>query len=314
MIAVDIFKFKKIKETSNYGKYEFAPLPMGYGNTIGNALRRILLSSIEGAAITSVRIKGVKHEYSVIPGVYDDVLTILLRLKQLELRSYSDEPQTIELKVSGIRKVTAKDIKLTSAVEIANPDFEITSLTKNDAKLEMSMQVEKGTGYRYGDESKREQIGTIPLDASFSPVKRVVLNVSQARVGQRTDFDQINLEIFTNEVILPGEALKQAVEIYKSVVDRLVNVVTGIQEDEKDEKKEKKSSVTKKDESSSDLDIEKLNLSARLTNSLLRAGIKNLTELEGKSVDEIMDIRGLGAKSAEELIEIMKSYKLKILE
>jgi DNA-directed RNA polymerase subunit alpha len=311
MFPPDQFKYKVVKEKKDYGLYEIGPLPKGYGETIGNALRRILLSSIEGAAVTSVKVAGVKHEYSTIPGVMDDVLKIVLRLKQLALKCYSDEPQTVELKASGKKVVKAGDIKLTGEVEIANPELEITELSDSKAKLSIKMQVEKGSGYQPSDESKRGQVGVLPLDANFSPVTRVVFSVSKTRVEQQTDLDQINLEIFTNAAVGPTEAFEQATDIYRRITERLVAILGGEGEEITKEKKKK---ARKEKSLSSDLDIDKLNLSARLTNSLLKAGIKNLTELEGKSIEEIMEIRGLGQRSAEELIEIMKSYKLKIEE
>lgn len=309
MFAIDKFKFTVEKEEDNFGKYSFGPLPMGYGMTIGNALRRILLSSIKGAAITSVKVEGVKHEYSTIDGVADDVLTILLRLKQLAVKCYSDEPQEIELKVKGKKIVTAKDLKLTSDVEIINPDFVITELTDSKAKLDMTIIVEQGAGYIPSDEAKRGQIGIIPLDANFAPVKRVIQKISKTRVGQQTDLDQIDMEIYTNGVVSARDALNEALKIYHTVTKRLLVTISGEEEEEEPVK-----AVTKKEEKSqsSDLDIDKLNLSTRLTNSLLKSGYKNLTELEGMTTDEIMEIRGLGQRSAEELIDIMRSYKLNI--
>lgn len=311
MFPVDKFKFKTLKEAKDYGSFVIGPFPKGYGETIGNALRRILLSSIEGAAITSVKVAGVKHEYSTIPGVMDDVLTILLRLKQLSLRSHSEEPQTVELKVKGKKVITAKDIKLTSEVELSNPELEITELTDSKANLDIKMQVERGAGYLPTDEGKRGQVGVIPLDANFSPVTRVILKISKTRVEQQTDLDQVDLEIITNGAKSPKEALDEACDIYNKLTERLVLAIKG----EKMEAVSKVKKKAKKKESvSSDLDIDKLNLSARLTNSLLKAGYKNLTELEGKTFEEIMEIRGLGQRSAEELVDIMKSYKLDVGE
>lgn len=309
MFPPDQFKFNIVEEKKGYASFEIGPLPKGYGVTMGNAIRRILLSGVEGAAVTSVRVAGVKHEYATIPGVLDDVLTILLRLKQLALKCHSSEPQTLELKVKGKKVVTAKDIKCTSEVEIANRDLAITELTDSKAKLDIKIQVEKGSGYVPSDESMRGQVGVIPLDANFSPVTRVILSLSKTRVEQQTDLDQIDLEVHTNEAVSPSEALDQAVEIYHKVTKRLEEVIKGKGEDVAEVKKKKTKKVQSK---SSDLDIDKLNLSVRLTNSLFKSGYKNLTELEGKSVEEIMEIRGLGQRSAEELIDIMKSYKLKV--
>jgi len=312
MFAIDKFKFKVEKENKNFGSYRIGPLPKGYGITLGNALRRILLSSIEGAAVTSIKVTKLKHEYSTIPGVYDDVLRIILNLKQLALRCFSDEPQIIELNIKGKRIVKAKDIKLTSEVEIANTDLVLTEITDSKGSLNIQMWVEKGAGYIASDEGKRSQIGVIPIDADFSPVKKVIFNIEKTRVGQQIDLDQMYLEITTNGSISPNDAIKQACEIYHTMIKRLVTTVKGEEIEEPEENI--KNETDKEEASSSDLDIDKLNLSVRLTNSLLKAGYKNLTELEEKSIEDFMSIRGLGKRSAEELIEIMKGYKLKVNE
>ncbi|MBU0976451.1 MAG: DNA-directed RNA polymerase subunit alpha [Patescibacteria group bacterium] len=310
MFAVDKFKFKVLEEKEGLGKYSFGPFPKGYGITIGNAFRRILLSSTEGAAITSVSVKGAKHEYSTVPGVLDDVLNIILKLKQLAFKCYSTEPQTLALDVKGKKVVTGKDIKLTAEVEIANPEIEITELTEASAKLNIEIVVEQGVGYHASDESKRKQIGVIPVDSNFSPVKKVVFEIEKARVGQQTDLDEIILTIKTNGVVAPKDVLDQATNIYNKVTSRLVTAITGVAEEE--QVVEEASEKDEEESLSSDLDIDKLNLSARLTHSLIKSGYKNLTDLEGKTVEEIMEIRGLGKKSVEELIDIMKSYKLDI--
>jgi len=310
MFAVDKFKLSVKKEEKNCGIFEIGPLPKGYGVTIGNAIRRIILSSIEGAAVTSVKVNGVKHEYSNIPGVMDDVLTILLRIKQLAIKSYSKDAQKIELKVKGKKVVKAKDITLTGEVEIANPELHITELTESKAKLSIEMQVERGAGYNPSDEEMRGQVGVIPLDANFSPVTKVVMDVTKTRVEQQTDLDQIKLEIHTNGTVAPKEVLEESLQLYNRVTKRLVDLISGEEEQEETEKKDEKPDEAP----SSDLDIDKLNLSARLTNSLIKAGYKNLTELEGMTFDQIKEIRGLGQKSAEELFDIMKSYKLEVKE
>ena len=319
MYEVDNFKMKVVEEDDKHGVYQIGPLPKGYGLTFGNALRRILLSSIEGSSVVSVKVGDVKHEYTTLPGVMDDVLTIMLKLKDLALRSHADKSQTLKLEVKGKKAVKASDIELTGEVELANPDLEITELTTKDAKLEIEMEVEKGVGYKLQDESKRSELGVLPLDANFSPVKRVILDIKKTRVGQQTDLDQVNLEIFTNGALPPAEALDQAVIIYHKVTKRMLNVIAGLDELEEEEEVEEDTEESDKaekeeEEASSDLDINKLNLSARLTNSLVRAGYENLTELEGKKVEEIKEIRGIGTKSADELIDIMKSYKLDIIE
>jgi len=316
MFAIDKFKFKVEKENDKKGIYTIGPLPKGFGVTLANAFRRILLSSIDGAAVTSIKVGKVKHEYATLPGVVDDVLTIILKLKKLALKCHSDEPQVLKLKVKGKKKVKASDIELTSEVTLANPDLVITKLTTKSAKLDIEITVEKGSGYVPTDEDKRSQVGVIPVDANFSPVKRVIVDVVKTRVGQNIDLDQIKIEIHTNGAVAPMEAIEQATEIYTQLTGRLKAAIKGEDieedEDEKESKDDKNNEKTK--ETISDLDIDKINLSVRLTNSLLRAGYKNLTELEGKSIDELTEIRGLGKSSAEELVDIMKSYKLKVKE
>jgi DNA-directed RNA polymerase subunit alpha len=314
MFAVDKFNYKVVKDEKDFGEFVIGPLPRGFGETLSNALRRILLSSIEGAAVTSVKVDGVKHEYSTMPGVIDDVLTVLLRIKKLALKSHSDEPQELILDMKGKKQVTAKDIETTADVEISNPELELTELTDSKAKLKMTITVEKGQGYIPSDESKRGQLGVVPLDANFSPIKRVVVRISETRVGQQTNLDEVTLGIYSNGALSPKEALDQAVDIYFDLVKRLKLVVKGEVVEEEEEVAEKDEEDTDKISQSSDLDIDKLNLSARLSNALLKAGFKNLTELEGKSLDEIMEIQGLGQRSAEELFEIMKSYKLEVKE
>ncbi len=322
MLDFDKFKVKSEKDTKDLGVFSIGPLPRGYGNTVGNIFRRILLSSIDGAAITSVKIKDVKHEYSALPGVMEDVLTILLRLKQLAIKCHSDEEQKITLEGKGETVLKAKDIELTSDVEIANEDMVIAELTDSKARLEMEMTVERGKGYEREDEEKRGQVGVIPIDANFSPVKQVTMDIEKTRIGHQTDLEEIKLEISTNGTISAREALEEAVKIYYKLVKTLYEQVTGdeIIEEEEEESEKGKKKVSKKEEkkgesdqkSDPDLDIDKLNLSARLTNSLIKAGYKNLTELEGKSQEEITEIRGLGKSSAEELMEIMKNYKLEV--
>ncbi len=316
MFAIDKFKFKVEKESNKKGVYIIEPLPKGYGVTLGNTLRRILLSSIEGAAVTSIKVTRVKHEYSTLPGVMDDILSIILKLKQLSMKSHSDEPQVIELKVRGKKIVKASDLKLTSEITLANPDLEITELTTKDAKLDMKITVERGSGYIPTDEGKRSQVGVIPIDANFSPVKRVIMEIGKTRVGQKIDLDQIKIEIHTNGAVSPREAIEEATKLYNMLTVRLKAAVYGedIEEDDEEVKKEKGKDNERKEDTISDLDIDKLNLSVRLTNSLLKAGYENLTELEGKSIDELTEIRGLGKSSAEELIDIMKSYKLEVKE
>lgn len=309
MFDIDKFSIKIIKEDDEYGEIEIGPFPNGFGHTIGTPLRRILLSSIPGAAITSVKVKGVEHEYATIPGVLDDLLTVLLRLKSVSLVSHSKEPQILQLSAKGKGVVKAGDIETTADVEILSKDTILTELTKSDAKLDIQMTVESGKGYADPDESKRSEVGVIPLDASYSPVKRVAMQVEKTRVGQVTDLDQVKLTIFTNGVVSPSTAIQIAAEEMFGLSNRMMKLAKGeiVDEEEESEKEEVR-------EESTDLDISNLNLSTRLENNLLRAGYTNLTELEGMSKIDILEIKGMGQKSADELVEVMKNYKLKVSE
>lgn len=206
---------KIIKKEKNKATFEIEALSPGYGVTIGNALRRVLLSSLEGAAVTQMKIKGVSHEFSTLPGVLEDVITIMLNLKNLRFKMIGKEPQKAFLKVKGEKEVSGKDFELPAQLEIVNPDCHIATLTSKNAQLEMEILVEKGVGYlpRERKETKRVEVGTIPVDAIFSPVKRVAMKIENMRVGERTDFDRLFLEVETDGTISPEEAMEKASEI-----------------------------------------------------------------------------------------------------
>lgn len=315
MIGLDKFKVKIIEEEENFSHIEIGPLPHGYGHTIGNSLRRLLLSSIPGSAVIGVKIDGVKHEYKALAGVKDDVLQIILKLKEIAVVCHSDEVQVLKIHVkgdkSGTRVVTAKDIELTGEVEIKNPEFEITTLADEKSEFKAEIYVSRGLGYAHPDENLRKEVGMIPVDAIFSPIKRVSIKILPARVGQITDLDKISLEIYSNGTVLGSQALLGASEMYDEVANRLVNQLGGdsllAEEELKKEESEKKEEKPK-------ILVADLGLSTRLTNSLLNAGITDLNELDGKSVDDAMDFKGMGKKSLTELVEIMSEHNLKIIE
>lgn len=229
MFDIKECKFKVLEESQTYGKFEFGPLPRGYGNTIGTPLRRVLLSSIPGAAITSVKLKGAQHEFSTLEGVKDDVLRMLLKLKKVVVLSYSDKPQTLTLDIKGLKtkgqEVTAGDIKTTESTEIFNEDLVITSLSGSKANLKMEMIVETGTGYVLADQDKRSQAGVIPIDANFSPIERVQVDVFQTRFGQQTDLDQLIVEVWTKGSISPKAALRKGLEICSDTFSKVTSVV-----------------------------------------------------------------------------------------
>jgi len=206
---------KIIEKKGNYARFEIEALYPGYGVTIGNSLRRILLSSLEGAAVTQMKMKNVPHEFSTIPGVFEDVILIMLNLKQMRFRLYTQEPQKGFLKVKGEKEVKGSDFELPSQVELVNPDCHIATLTQKSSELEMEIQIEKGIGYSPKEARGREklEIGTIPIDAIFTPVKRVAFQVENMRVGERTDFDRLFLEVETDGTISPEAAFSQTSEI-----------------------------------------------------------------------------------------------------
>lgn len=309
MIKLDQFKVKLVEENDTIGKFEIGPLPRGYGHTLANSLRRILLSSIPGAAVTAVKIGGVKHEYSTLEGLQEDVITLLLKLKELSLIVHSTEPQVMKLSVkgkkSGTTVVKASDLELPSDVEIINNDLELATLTKA-VTLDLEITVEQGTGYARADENKRKEIGIIPIDSVFGPVKRVRVDIVQARVGQYTDLDQINLEILTNGTVKPSDSLLKAAEIYDEMANRLLDMLGG-------DSKLAEEMIKKEHEQFVEVEkilISDLNLSTRLTNALLNAGITDLNDLKTRSRDEVTNFRGMGKKSITELDDILKEHNI----
>jgi DNA-directed RNA polymerase subunit alpha len=233
------------KEEENVGIFVIEPLYPGYGQTIGNALRRVLLSSLEGAAISSVKIEGISHEFSSIPGVKEDVIELILNLKQLRMKLFSDEPVKMTLNVKGAKEVTAKDIKAPSQVEIVNKDFRIATLDGKDSSLSMEMVVEKGRGYLPVEmKTEKPEIGVIQIDSLFSPVLGVNFKVENTRVGQRVDFNKLILEIKTDGTITPSEALVQASKILVNQFELLANMPVKKEVKEKSKSKEKKAKGT----------------------------------------------------------------------
>jgi len=289
-------KPKLIKKEDNKGIFEIEGLFPGYGVTVGNTLRRVLLSSLEGAAITQVKIKSAPHEFSTIPGVLEDVIMILLNLKKINFRSFSEEPQTISLKVKGQKEVKAKDFKLTSELKLINSEQVIANLTKATAEFELECLVEKGIGYEPIEKREKEKagVGVLPLDALYSPVKKVSMKVENMRIGKRTDFDKIILEVETNGVITPEEAFQKASDILLKQVSMLTTAFT---ENKKDETKVK---------------IEDLDMAERTKKALLANKIKTISGLTKKTEKNLQEIEGLGKKAIEEIKEILKNMDLEL--
>jgi len=296
---------KIIEQEKNYGKFEIEGLYPGYGVTIGNALRRVLLSSIEGAAVTSFKIKGVHHEFSTINHVADTVLDIMLNLKQLRIKLHSNEPQTLKLKVDGEKKIFAKDFEANPMVDIMNPDLYITEITDKKGKIEMEVIVEKGLGYSQVEERKEEKIpiGTIAVDAIFSPIRKVNFQVENMRVGEKTDYNRLILSIETDGSVSPEEALSKASSILK---DHFANIEEQFLPEEK---KDKKVSSKKEDKEPKDILIEELDLGSRTKKALINNGVKTLAGLLRYSEDTLSTMDGLGKKSLEEIKAILKNLK-----
>lgn len=302
---IDIEKPKieiaEISEDNRYGKFICEPLERGYGTTFGNSLRRMLLSSLEGAAITSIRIDGVLHEFSTIPGVRDDVTNIVLNLKELCLKMAGNEPRIIRIDVEGEKEVTAADIICDADIEILNPDLHIATVSE-DGKLKIEMTVERGRGYVPADKNKKpdDTIGVIPIDSIFSPVKRVNYTVQDTRVGNVTDYDRLILEVWTDGSLRPEEAVSKAAGILVMHL-KLFQNMDGLPEEEEEE--EATFPEEEEDDSSKVLDmtIEDLDLSVRSFNCLKRANINTVADLAEKTEDDMMKVRNLGRKSLEEV-------------
>ena len=300
----------EISEDNRYGKFVCEPLERGYGTTLGNSLRRILLSSLPGAAITSIRIDGVLHEFSTIPGVRDDVTNIVLNLKSLCFKMYSEEPRVLRLDIKGEKEITAADIITDPDVEILNPDLHIATLNE-DGELHMEMTVERGKGYVAAEKNKKPDhvIGVIPIDSIFSPVQRVNYTVQDTRVGNVTDYDKLILEVWTDGSIRPEESVSRAAAILISHF-KLFQNMAGIPEEEEEE--EVLPPEPEEPDASKVLEttIDDLDLSVRSFNCLKRANINTVADLVSKTEEDMMKVRNLGRKSLEEVKKKLEEYDL----
>ena len=281
----------------SYGKYVIEPLERGYGTTLGNSLRRVLLSSLPGTAVTSIRIAGVQHEFSTIPGVKEDVTEIVLNIKRIIARLHTDEPKTVYIEAAGECEVTAGDIKADSEVEILNPELHIASLGP-DASLSIEMVIDHGRGYVVADKNKGPQqiVGTIPVDSIYTPVLKVNYAVENTRVGNQTDFDKLTLEVWTDKTISPRDAVSLGAKILVDHFTLFTDLSDSIGS---------RSTVVEKVETQRDkvleMTIEELDLSVRSFNCLKRANINTVEDLISKTQDEMIKVRNLGRKSLEEV-------------
>jgi DNA-directed RNA polymerase subunit alpha len=314
--------FKDIKvvikdEEKNFGLFEIGPLPRGYGHTLGNALRRILYSSLPGAGVTSVKIEGAKHEYSTLEGVKEDVLSIILNLKTLKFIINSDEPQTCKIKVSGEKKVTTKDIELPGDVEIASDETEIATLTDAGAELNMEFTVEKGVGYRDVKDIDRPEAGVIPVDCDFAPIERVSLSVEQARKGQRTDLDAVVIGVYTDGSIEPKDALLESSKILQEFASKVM-IAMGMAQKEVEQLAEAATTIEVVEEVEEEENevlgwkIEELPISKRSKTGLLSGGYKTVGDLQEATKEDLLNLQGFGNKSLNEVVELLNEYGVNI--
>jgi len=301
----------EISEDKKYGKFVVEPLERGYGITLGNSLRRIMLSSLPGAAVSQVKIEGVLHEFSSIPGVKEDVTEIIMNIKSLAIRNNSDtnEPKTAYIEYEGEGVVRASDIQVDQDIEILNPDLIIATLSGKDTKLYMELTITKGRGYVGADKNKTDDlpIGVIAVDSIYTPVERVNVTVENTRVGQITDFDKLTLDVYTNGTLVPDEAVSLAAKVLSEhlclFIDLSENAKTAeIMVEKEDDEKEKVLEMS----------IDELELSVRSYNCLKRAGINTVEELTNKTSEDMMKVRNLGRKSLEEVLAKLKELGLQL--
>ena len=302
----------EISEDKKYGRFVVEPLERGYGITLGNSLRRIMLSSLPGAAVSQIKIEGVLHEFSAIPGVKEDVTEIVMNIKELAIRnnSSSDEPKTAYIEFEGEGVVTAADIQVDSDIEIINPDLVIAHLNGgNDCKLYMELTITKNRGYISADKNKTPDtpIGKIAIDSIYTPVERVNMTVEDTRVGQVTDYDKLTLDVYTNGTMGPDEAVSMAAKVLSEHLNLFVNLSDAAQD---------LSVIADKPDDTTgktlEMSIDELELSVRSYNCLKRAGINTVAELCDKSPDEMMKVRNLGRKSMEEVEQKLSELGLSL--
>ena len=304
-------RIEEISEDKRYGRFVVEPLERGYGTTLGNSLRRIMLSSLPGAAVSQIKIDGVQHEFSTIPGVKEDVTDIIMNIKSLAIKNSSetDEPKTAYIEYEGEGIVHASDIQADQDIHIMNPDLVIATLSGKKTKLFIELTITKGRGYVSADKNKNEdtKIGIIPIDSIYTPVQRVNVTVENTRVGQQTDFDKLTLDVTTNGTLAPDEAVSLAAKVLSEHLSVFIDLsdnakTTEIMAEPIDDNKTK----------ALEMSIDELELSVRSYNCLKRAGINTVQELCSKTPDEMMKVRNLGRKSLDEVLEKLKELGLKL--
>ena len=309
MIEIEKARIECVDKSADntYGKFVVEPLERGFGHTLGNALRRVLLSSLPGVAVTNIHIEGIQHEFSTVPGVVEDVTELILNLKELSAKMYSDQPKTVTLDVRGPAEVKAGDIAVDDEIEIVDPELHIATLG-GDAHLQMTLTLDRGRGYVSADKNKSPNmpIGVIPIDSIFTPIRKVNYTVEDTRVGQITDYDKLTLEVWTNGTVQPDEAVSLSAKIITEHLSLFVSLTDQVMPisftDQEDDKKEKVLEMT----------IEELDLSVRAYNCLKRAGINTVAELVQRNQEDMMKVRNLGRKSLEEVEQKLAALSLSL--
>jgi len=301
MIELENPQIEPVEELGAYAKYEASPLPAGYGVTIGNALRRVLLSSLEGAAVTSLQVRDVYHEFSTLPGVKEDVTQVVLNVKKLRLKSYAPHPVQLKLVKSGAGSVTAADITETADVEIVNPEQHLLTLDSDDVTIELDLTVERGVGYLAAERADQLPIGVIPVDAIFSPVRKVNYWVENTRVGQMTNYDKLTIEIETDGTLVPEEALSRAAEILVGQFGLFTSAGKALQQGERGIV-----GGPSLPPNMLDMPIEDLDLPMRAYNSLKRNNIVKVGQLLQLQDDDLLRMRNFGKKSLDEMKERLR--------
>lgn len=315
--------FKDIKvvikeENENYGMFEISPLPRGYGHTLGNALRRILYSSLKGTGITSVKVKGVDHEYSTLDGVKDNVVDIIMNLKQIKFKTGVDEKFTCKISAKGKKVVTAGDIEVSGDLEVVNKDLVLATLTDAGSKLEIELTVESGVGYRDVKNAERKEVGLIPLDCDFTPIEKISLSVEQARKGQETDLDAVLIGVTTDGSITAKDALVESSKILQEFAGKVMIAMGMSQKEVVELAEEANKAEVVAETASEDSDeigswkVEDLPISKRSKTGLLAGGYKTIADLRNTTATDLLNLPGFGNKSLNEVIELLNQYGVNI--
>ncbi len=300
------FKIKEEEVTDDFGRFAIEPLEPGYGHTLGTALRRVLLISIPGSSVTTVKISGAKHKFSTIPGIKENVIDLLLNIKDLNFRLLNSKDQSVvKLSISGQREVRGKDLELAEDIEVVNPDWYIATLSDKKAKLEMEMTVERGYGYSLAEERRASSLGVIPTDAIFTPVRRVNFSVSATRVGRQTNLDKLVLEIWTNGVVSPREALDQAAKTLTSYFHQIYEPKAAVEEEDSSLRNDLMDGMLK-------LTVDELDLPTRIYNSLRNGGIETIGQLIETPRKELNSMRNMGGKSISIIEEKLKEKGIEL--